>query len=142
MEASPQTITPTDETQLGQLAVAFRVLGTLFAVCSNFAWIHFFIGIGVMTGSFGKTQKTDPIGPIFGAFFTIFAFCFIAGGITCGVLGWKVAKHLETRTNHKFCTIMSCIYLLFQPLGTALGILALIVIGRPNVKAVFAQNDQ
>ncbi len=131
------TITPTDESHLAQLATGFRVVGGLMAVCANFGWIHFSIGIMMLLGKFdNKTQKT-PLEPMFGFLFAGAGFAVIVLGITLGVLGWKVARALENRTNHKFCTVISVLYLFFQPVGTALGVLALIVLNRQQVRAAF-----
>ena len=107
------------------------------AVCANFGWIHFVVGVMVLLGKFDtKTQKA-PFEPAFGFIFAGVGFSVIVIGITLGVLGWRVAKSLENRTNHKFCTVMSVLYIFFQPVGTALGVLSLIVLNRPQVRSSF-----
>lgn len=128
------------------LALAFRIVGGLCAFCVNFAWIHVIIGFLTMFGagsgqlSSGKPDSMSPaFGTAFGGVFVLAGLLVIASGYVMGYFGFRAAKALENRTQWKLCFGVSIAFMLFQPLGLILGILALIVLSRPTVKEAFGQ---
>ncbi len=127
------------------LATAFRVVGGLCALCVNFAWIHVFVGVAsFFTGvglSTSPSAKNDMAGGVaasaFGVIFVFAGLAVILSGYAMGYFGFRAAKAMENRREWKLCFGTSIAFMLFQPLGLALGILALIVLSRPTVKETF-----
>ena len=62
------------------------------------------------------------------------------------LVGWAVAicvivagRFLARRVHYTFCLVVAAIACLFMPFGTVLGVLTIIVLMRPSVKALFVE---
>ena len=130
-----------DADHLKSLAVAFRVVSGLCAVCVNFAWIYVVVGILSIVSppasvhSTRNDQATFTAG--FGAVFIFIGFFILAAGYVVAYFGFKTAKSMDQRTNWNLCFGTSIALMLFQPIGLILGIFSLIVLNRPSVKEMF-----
>lgn len=142
------TIQKQDEDNLRSLAIGFRVVGGLCALCVNFAWLHVIVGFVTMIGGnipvkstsqsgAQSTAMTGVLSTTFGGVFVIVGLVAIIGGYVMGYFGFKAAKALETRKNWKLCFGTSIGFMLFQPLGLILGMFAMIVLHRPTVRGSF-----
>lgn len=131
-----------DDEQLRLLATGFRIVGGLCALCVNFAWIHVIVGLMTIFGSASGTMNPSDkagqaIGASFGGIFVFAGLLVIASGYVMGYFGFKAAKAIENRIQWSLCFWTSIAFMLFQPLGLVLGILAIIVLNRPTVRATF-----
>lgn len=70
----------------------------------------------------------------------------IVGGVGAGItlllvvsttLWYLTGKFLSERKHHTFCVVVSALHCLSIPVGTILGVFTLVVLARPQVKAVF-----
>lgn len=139
-----------DIDNLNSLAIGFRVVGGLCALCVNIAWIHVFLGIATMfgagiTAASPKSNASDSVfasmfGTAFGGMFAVIGLAVILSGYAVGYYGFKAAKALEQQREWKLCLGVSIAFLFFQPVGLVLGILALIVLNRPSVRDLFNAN--
>jgi len=147
---TPDPLQKQDIDHLSSLAIGFRIVGALCAICVNFAWIHVVVGLTTMLGTSlapattsrpndPETAMTPIIGTAFGGIFVIVGLAVILGGYAMGFYGFKAAKALEQRRDWKLCFGVSIAFMLFQPLGLVLGILALIVLSRTSVKQAFGE---
>ncbi len=146
---NPDQVQKQDDDNLRSLAVGFRVVGALCAICVNFAWIHVIVGLITMIGgnipikSTGQANAqgaamTGAMSSAFGGIFVFAGLAVIIGGYVMGYFGFRAAKAIETRTQWNLCFGTSIAFMLFQPLGLVLGILALIVLHRPGVRSSFS----
>ena len=105
-----------------------------------FPLIHLTIGIFLLTNPdvFGAS-KNGPPAALIGYLFTIIAGLLVLIGWTLAVCSFLVARYLMRRKHYLFCLIVSGVNCLQVPFGTALGVFTLIVLLRPNVKAMFIQ---
>jgi hypothetical protein len=51
------------------------------------------------------------------------------------------ARSLAALRRYRFCFATACFACVFTPLGTALGVLTILVLVRPSVKELFAQGS-
>ncbi len=127
-----------DLQHLKLLSIFYYVVGGLLALVACFPIIHFIVGLvmvaapNTMSGGGGNPPPA----------FVGWLFVLVAGGII--LVGWlwavcliSVGWFLGRRKHYIYCLIMGCSALLFQPLGTVLGVFTLIVLIRPSVKRLF-----
>ena len=76
------------------------------------------------------------------------AWMFLGIGAACLLFGWGLAicvamagRFLKRHRHYLFCMIVSAVNCLFFPFGTVLSVFTIIVLLRPDVKALFAQTD-
>ena len=77
---------------------------------------------------------------LFNLIFFIFGGAFILFAITMAVLTFLAAKYLKERKNATFIIVVSVINCLTGILGIVLGILTIIEIQKPEVRALFEEN--
>lgn len=128
-------LTPEDRSNLDSLAIAHYICGGLGAFLSLFPLIHVGIGIAIVTGSFEVEDAP-----------AMFGWIFIGAGLVFVVIGEAVSialifsgRHLKQRTGYMFSFVLACIACINVPVGTVLGILTIIVLSRPTVKAAYGR---
>lgn len=133
-ELNTPQLTNDDISQLKSLALAHFILGWLGVVFSLFPLIYVALGIGILSGAF------DAEAPPFAG------WLLVGLGITFVILGEAVSiciilsgKHLKQRTGYTFSFVVACVSCISVPVGTILGILTIIVLARPAVKAAFGK---
>lgn len=124
------------------LSIAHFIVAVLTALVACFPIIHFLVGLGmlgagVIPGILG--EEAPPPFPIslFGLFFVMIAGSFILGGWAFAVCQALNGYFMLTRKHHMFCLIVAGIECAAPPLGTALGVLTLILLLQPAVKEIF-----
>ena len=128
-----------DEEHLRILSVAHYVVGPLAAL-----WAFptaFVFGVGAVVFGSGLLSlaftPADPHWAAGGGLLAVIGVGILAVGIAlpvCVVLaGWFLARH----RHHGFCLGVAVVLCVFVPVGTALGVLTLVVLLRPSVKALF-----
>ncbi|HET6397393.1 MAG TPA: hypothetical protein VFF91_11190 [Pseudoxanthomonas sp.] len=117
------------------LSVLHYVLAALTGLMSLLPVFHLLLGLGLATG---HLASEDPDATVVGWFFVGFAGLFIVGGLTlAGFIAW--AGHcLARQRRHRLCLVVAAVECLLMPLGTVLGVFALIALTKPRVRALFA----
>src|SRR5207247_2646947 len=77
---------------------------------------------------------------LFGWFFIVIAGTIILLGWAYSIAMIVTARMLRRRRRHTFCMAMAGIACLWQPFGLALGIFSFIVLMRPSVQELFAED--
>ncbi len=124
-----------DLERLRWLSIGFYVNAAISLVFALFPFIHLFIGIAAVTGKLDDGKNSPPL--FFGWLFIGVASFFIVTGFALAICNFLAARFLKRQTKYMFCFVMSCVNCMFAPLGTVLGIFAIIVLARDSVKALF-----
>lgn len=127
-----------DAEQLHLLSLSHYICAGLLALMSCFPFIH--VAVGVMTIAHpeamgGNSGKALP--PMVGWLFVIMGSLFILSGWTMAAFMAYAGKCIARRRRHLLCLVVAGLSCLFMPFGTILGVLSLIVLQRPSVKALF-----
>jgi len=122
-----------DEDQLRLLSVFHYVLGALQVVVAVFPAVDLILGMGIVAGRAGEGVQTSSYG------WTLIGTSVLAMvlGLGLAALTFAAGRRLRTHRAHSFCLVVAAINCFFFPLGTILGVLTLIVLKRPTVKAAF-----
>ncbi len=140
MQANPPPqLTSDDIDHLRWLSIGHYIVGGLSVVCGFFPFIHLSVGIGMLSGQLsGSNPPADA--QFVGALFIGIASVMIAMfWITAGLLIYA-GRCYVARRKRTLCfvvAVLACVF--FQPIGLVLGILSIIVLNRPSVKAAFAE---
>ena len=126
-----------DVEHLKILSILYYVWGGLTACLSCFGVFYVVFGlVAVIAG----TQQNQGGPPAFvGGIFMFIGVVFVLLGATVGGLTIWAGRCLAQRKRYMLCFVMACISCLSVPLGTALGVFAIIVLQRPAVKGMFEQ---
>jgi hypothetical protein len=124
----------TDLDHLRLLSIFHYVVGGLAALFACFPLFHFFIGLAILVG---QTESRDPMGPAFAIFMMVFAAVFILCGWAFAICLIVAGRRLAAQRSYTFCLVMAAVACIFMPFGTVLGVLTIVVLMRPSVKAVF-----
>ena len=128
-------MTPTDHSQLNALALAHMILGGIGMVLSLFSLLYVFLGLAIVSGSLDMDDAPMAVGWLFFGMGVTFLILGEAMSIALFISG----RHLKRRTGHTFSFVVACISCLSIPVGTILGILTIIVLNRPTVKAAYGK---
>lgn len=124
-----------DYEHLRWLAIGFYVNAAITALFSCIPFVHLFVGIAMLSGQFEAGSNPPP--PFFGWMFVGFASIFILLGFTLAICNALAGKFLKRRQKYMFCFVLACVNCAFAPLGTILGVFAIVVLARDSVKALF-----
>lgn len=127
-----------DLEHLRTLSIFYYIVGGLIALFSCIPFIHLFIGIMFLTGSFPQ-EPNQPEFPskMFGLMFTIMPLIFIIGGWTLAICTIIAGRKLSRHQGYMFCFIVAGILCAFAPFGTVLGVFTILVLLRDSVKELF-----
>jgi hypothetical protein len=118
------------------LSIFYYVVGGFLAFFSCFALIYLFMGVVFITAP-PPSGGGAPPPPALGWIFVILSGAALLLGWTWAaclmIAGWFLGR----RQHYMYCIILGCSALLFQPLGTILGVFTIIVLIRPSVKRLF-----
>jgi hypothetical protein len=142
--APPLPATPEDIQQLKLLSVFHYVIAGITALFSLLPLIHLFMGLAIVTGRMPMEHhgaQAPPMDPqLFGWFFVGFAAVFILAGMTLAGFMAYAGRCIAQRRRHLLCLIVAGISCSLMPFGTVLGVFTLVVLLRPQVKALFTAN--
>jgi hypothetical protein len=118
------------------LSICYYIVGGLIALFSCFALFYLLIGI-VFVATPPPSWSGQPPPPALGWTFIILSCAVMVLGWTWAaalmVAGWFLGRC----RHYLYCLVLGCSTLLFQPLGTVLGIFTIILLIRPTVKRLF-----
>jgi hypothetical protein len=123
-----------DLEHLKWLSVGFYVYAGLTALFACLPIIHLSIGIAMLAGGF--EQGANPP-PVFGWFFVGIASIFILGGWALAVAIFLAGRFIKQQKKYTFVFVMAVVCCMFAPIGTILGVFAIVVLLRDSVKALF-----
>lgn len=124
-----------DDRYLDVIGILYYVLGGIVGLCSLFPGIYILIGLAALTGNMNEMPPGEA--KVFGGVFVGIGGLFMLIGFGLAVCAILTGMKLRARRSHTFCLVMAAISCLFMPLGTALGIFAIIVLVKPEVRAAF-----
>jgi hypothetical protein len=122
--------------ELRLLSIFHYVLAGLSALFGLLPLIYVGFGAAILSGRLdgGKGGPPPPFLGWFviglGLFLMALAFLYVAGLIWAG-------RSLARRRSWILCMVVAGISCAFAPLGTALGVFTIVVLARPEVKALF-----
>ncbi len=125
-----------DSEHLKLLAIFHYVVAGMTALFACIPFIHFFMGLALVTGAFGST---DPEARPVGIGLMVIAGLFILAGWTLAVLIAYAGRSLQTRRRYTYCLVMGGIECIFMPVGTVLGVFTIIVLMRDSAKELFGR---
>ncbi len=131
----------TDSANLKSLAIAFRIIGVLYGLGLIVVPIIFGLVQYLMVASQNATTgpqdaQAMPSAQIFPVGILVISVFVLAGFLSIW-LCFKAARSMERKENWGLCIGVSIFFLSLQPLGLILGILALIVLNRSEVRQAF-----
>ncbi|MBA0341025.1 hypothetical protein D7U87_10020 [Stenotrophomonas maltophilia] len=132
---------PQDADHLRMLSIAHYVVGGLIALFSLIFIVHIVLGVTALTGNLPMNSGGQPSSPaeqrVFGWMFVMIGCVIVFGGVTLGAFVAYAGRCLARRRRYLLCLIVAGLACLFTPIGTVLGVLSLITLLRPQVKAAF-----
>lgn len=132
---------PEDSEHLRLLSIFHYVVAGLALLFAGFPALYFVLGVLILSG----VIPTDgPAGMEWVGGLLFLGFSVIGLVLTIGLSALLVmaGSHLRKRTRYTFCIVVAGIACLFMPFGTALGILTIIVLMKPSVKASFEHRPE
>ena len=127
-----------DQQHLDLLSIFHYIVGGLGLLFSLFPLFHLLFGIALVTGRLGEGSGAENV--MLGWFFIVIALVVTGTGIAYGVCTILAGRYLKRRERYSFCLVMAAISCIFFPFGTVLGVFTILVLARPDVKAVFASS--
>jgi len=129
-----------DAQNLETLKIFHYVFAGLTALAGCFPIIHLVLGIFFVVAGTSPNKGTDPLPPaIFGWFFIAVAAVLIVTFWTLAAVTFTAARRLGQRRSRTFCLVVAAILCLMMPLGTVLGIFTILLLQKPNVRAMFGE---
>jgi hypothetical protein len=129
-------VEPEDSEHLRLLSIFHYVVAGIAFLFAAFPALYFFLGILILSGVI-PTEGPAGMEWVAGLFVLGFAVAGIVLSVGLSILLLMAGSYLRKRTRHTFCVVVAGIACLFMPFGTVLGILTIIVLMRPSVKASF-----
>jgi hypothetical protein len=85
----------------------------------------------------GLIERQDEGAMIFGWFLASCASLFFLIGVAAAALIARAGLSIAQRRHHTYCLAIAGILCLVVPFGTVLGVLSLVVLVKPSVRALF-----
>jgi len=124
-----------DLEHLRWLSIGFFIHAGITGLFSLIPFVHLFLGIAMVSGSFENDRNPPP--PFVGWLFIGIAAFTILSGFTLAITSFLAGKYIKEQKKYTYCFVMAIISCMFAPLGTILGVFAIIVLLRESVKQLF-----
>jgi hypothetical protein len=128
-----------DLDHLRLLAIFHYVVAGLYFLCACFPLIHLAVGIGIVSGAFGRPQVGEPPPEFIGWLFILLSVAFIVTGWAFAICLAVAGRLLQRQRGYMFCLVMAALACVLMPIGTILGVFTLVVLVRPSVKELFGR---
>jgi hypothetical protein len=137
-EAAPEWLAPDDLQQLRWLAAGHYVVALLVALAACLPLIHVTLGLLILSGQWEPSGGTQPVPALVGWLFTLLpGMAAVAGWSLAGAL-FLAGRAIARRRRWTFCVVVDVVTAaVCMPLGTLAGVLAVVVLLRPQVKRAF-----
>ncbi|MEM6331770.1 MAG: hypothetical protein AAF823_00305 [Planctomycetota bacterium] len=132
----PETTSPTAH-HLDLLGIFSYIFAGFMALGGCVPIIHFGMGLAILLGAFTEETQGQPPPPILGGFVMAFAGCIMAFAWAVAILSALAGSALRSRRRYTLCFAAAVVQCMFIPLGTVLGVFSIIVLARPEAKALF-----
>jgi hypothetical protein len=137
-------MTAQDAEQLRLLSIFQFVYAGLMGLVALIPIIHVSLGVAIVSGALPMGPSGGSAGgpppAVMGWFFIVIGGAIILFGFLTAALNALGALFLRRHTHRTFCMVVAAVDCLNMPLGTALGVFTLIVLGRPGVRAEFRRS--
>lgn len=128
-----------DIEHLRLLTIGHYVYSAIVALFACIPIIHFTIGLVFLLNPPIQAPGDEFPAQTFGAIFATVGGLLVLAGWTFAACIFMTARSLAARKRYYFCMVIHAISCLFFPFGTILGVLSIIVMQRPAVRALFQQ---
>jgi hypothetical protein len=126
-----------DTEHLRLLTIGHYIDAGITALFACFPLIHFSLGLMLLLNPPTGPEAGAFPSQIFGMMFALIGGALVLGGWTVASLIFAAGRAIKARKRHTFCVVVAAINCAFFPLGTVLGVLSILVLSRPTVKAMF-----
>lgn len=130
-------MTGEDARQLDLLAVFHYVVGGIMALFSCMPFLHVFMGLAMVTGSFFEGTDGSAPPPAFGWMFVVMGSAFILFGWAVSICIIVAGRKLQQRKSRLYCMVVAGLECMFMPFGTVLGVFTLILLNRESVRQAY-----
>jgi len=127
--------TSADLDHLRLLYIFHYVYGGIACLCSGFPLIYVAVGIALATSS--PDEQAKVVGPIMAVIGGVASFMGLVVSLLTLYSGWCLSKY----RNRVFSIVIAAIHCMNFPIGTALGVCTILVLVRPTVQALYAENE-
>ena len=112
-----------------------------FLFCS-FPLLHVAMGLAFITGSFpGPDAQGERVPEAFGWLFVAIPGAMVLAGWSLALAMLVAGRRLSRMESRTYCFVVAAIGCMFMPVGTALGVLTIIVLMRPSVQHAFGSRS-
>jgi len=127
--------------ELELLAVFHYVMGSIIALLSCIPFLHVFMGLLMLSGTFFTDGNDSPPPTFLGWMFIIPASIFILMGWGIAICILVTGRKLTRQRHHTFCMVIAAVECMFMPFGTVLGVFTLISLNKDPIKKLFLQKQ-
>ncbi|MDZ8117780.1 hypothetical protein [Pontiella agarivorans] len=128
----------TEETkQLRLLALFHYVAGGITALFSCMPFIHVFMGLAIISGTFFEEADGTPPPAQIGWMFVIMGSLFILTGWVISIGMIVAGRKISQQKSRIYCMVIAGIECMFMPFGTVLGVFTLIALNKESIKDAF-----
>jgi len=120
------------------VSIFHYVVGGLAMLLACIPFLHLFVGVGLATGAF---DATEPVARTIGVVVAVIAVLFILSGWAFGIALIVAGRYLAAHRHHTYCLVVAAVACVFMPFGTVLGVLTIILLMRPSVRALFEGDE-
>jgi hypothetical protein len=132
--AAPHSFAEDDREHLRLLSIFHFVVAGFIALASLVPAAQ--IAFGLLMAA-GYIERQDEGAAIFGWFLASCASFFFLIGVAAAVMIARAGQSIAQRRHHTYCLAVAGILCLVVPFGTVLGVLSLVVLVKPSVRALF-----
>ena len=129
------------DSQLDALGVVHYVVAGFIGLFGLLPLFHVAMGLGIVSGHFPFAphgQAVPEFPPMFGWFFVAFGALFLCAAQAMAVTLAFAGTYLRQRRRWLFCVVVDAVACSIFPFGTVLGVVTLVTLSQPEVKARFS----
>jgi hypothetical protein len=127
----PSMPAPRDDLRL--LSIFHYILAGMAALFSLFPVFHLAVGVAMITGQLTGPRREA----MFGWVLVAIGSALILSGLAYAVLVALAGRYIGTQRHWIYCMVIAGLSCVFFPLGTVLGVFTLVVLSKPDVRALF-----